>query len=96
MSRSPLRPFANGLLFSDLTPNWSDRRSRCRRASGIARADGMTDSQAVRTALGEAAARCRIRSSIRDEVQRLVADEPTQQMRVVREQRAEVAFPLTD
>ena len=63
----------------------------------IVRGDGLTDSEAVRTALREAAARRRIRSAIRDEVRRLAADErDREEMRFVREQLAELAPPLSD
>jgi hypothetical protein len=63
-------------------------------ALDVVRADGLTDSEAVRTALGEAAARRRIRSSIRAEVLRLAADkEDREEMRVIREQMAELAPP---
>jgi hypothetical protein len=63
----------------------------------IVRADGLTDSEAVRTALREAAARRRVRSAIRDEVRRLAADErDREEMRIVREQLAELAPPLAD
>ena len=52
----------------------------------------MSDSEAVRTALQEAAARRRTRSSIAEEVKRLTADEADQaEMRAVREQMAELA-----
>jgi Arc/MetJ-type ribon-helix-helix transcriptional regulator len=52
----------------------------------------MTDSEAVRTALRETAARRRARSSIVEEVVRLVADEGDRdEMRLVREQMAELA-----
>lgn len=52
----------------------------------------ISDSEAVRTALREAAARRRARSSIAEEVERLVADEgDRQEMRLVREQMAELA-----
>jgi Arc/MetJ-type ribon-helix-helix transcriptional regulator len=52
----------------------------------------MTDSEAVRTALREAAARRRVRSAIREEVRRLVADgEDREEMRVIREQMADLA-----
>ncbi len=44
-------------------------------ALDIVRADGMTDSEAVRTALRESAARRRVRSAIREEVRRVAADE---------------------
>jgi Arc/MetJ-type ribon-helix-helix transcriptional regulator len=54
--------------------------------------DEMSDSEAVRTALREAAARRRARSSIAEEVGRLVADEGDRhEMRLVREQMAELA-----
>ena len=63
----------------------------------IVRAGGMTDSQAVRTALGEAAARRRARSAIREEVQLLTADEgDREQMRIIREQMVELAPPPAD
>jgi hypothetical protein len=63
----------------------------------IVRGDGLTDSQAVRTALREAASRRRLRSAIRDEVRRLAADERDhEEMRIVREQLAELAPPLSD
>ena len=52
----------------------------------------MTDSEAVRAALREAAARRRVRSAIREEVQRVVADEADrEEMRIIREQMAELA-----
>ena len=61
-------------------------------ALDIVRADGLTDSEAVRTALREAAARRRVRSSIREEVRRLAADEQDRdEMRLIREQMAELA-----
>ena len=61
-------------------------------ALDIVRAGGMSDSEAVRTALREAAARRRVRSSIREEVRRLAADEhDREEMRVIREQMAELA-----
>jgi hypothetical protein len=63
----------------------------------IIRADGLNDSEAVRTALREAAARRRTRSSIRDEVRRLAADEhDREEMRTIREQLADLAPPPTD
>ena len=63
----------------------------------IVRGDGLTDSEAVRTALREAAARRRVRSALRDEVRRLAADErDREEMRVIREQMAELAPPLSD
>ena len=62
----------------------------------IVRGDGLTDSEAVRTALREAAARRRVRSVIREEVRRVAADETDrEEMRVIREQMAELA-PASD
>jgi len=62
----------------------------------IVRGDGLSDSEAVRTALREAAARRRVRSAIRDEVSRLAAnDRDREEMRIIREQLAELAPPLT-
>jgi hypothetical protein len=53
----------------------------------IVRAGELTDSEAVRTALREAAARRRVRSAIRAEVRRLAADEgDREEMRIIREQ----------
>jgi Arc/MetJ-type ribon-helix-helix transcriptional regulator len=61
-------------------------------ALGVIRNEGLSDSDAVRTALREAAARRRARSSIAAEVQRLAADEgDREEMRIVREQMAELA-----
>jgi len=58
----------------------------------IVRTGEMTDSEAVRTALREAAARRRMRSTLREEVRRLAADEgDREEMRIVREQLAELA-----
>ena len=52
----------------------------------------MSDSEAVRTALREAAARRRARSSIAEEVERLAADQVDRaEMQVIREQMAELA-----
>ena len=66
-------------------------------ALGVVRADGLTDSEAVRTALREAAARRRIRSSIREEVRQIAGDaEDRKEMRVIREQLSELAPPRTD
>lgn len=61
-------------------------------ALDVVRSAGITDSEAVRTALREAAARRRARSAIRAEVRRLAADEADrEEMRIVREQMAELA-----
>lgn len=58
----------------------------------VVRASGMTDSEAVRAALREAAARRRSRSALREEVLRLAADEADrEEMRLIREQMAELA-----
>jgi hypothetical protein len=63
----------------------------------IVRADGLTDSEAVRTALREAAARRRLRSAIRQEVRSLAADRrDREEMRIIREQLAELAPPLPE
>ena len=63
----------------------------------IVRAGGLSDSEAVRTALREAAARRRVRSAIRDEVRSLADDEhDREEMRLIREQLAALAPPLTD
>jgi Arc/MetJ-type ribon-helix-helix transcriptional regulator len=57
----------------------------------------MSDSEAVRTALREAAARRRVRSSIAAEVERLAADdEDRAEMRAVREQMAALAPEAAD
>jgi hypothetical protein len=58
----------------------------------VVRAGKMTDSEAVRTALREAAARRWVRSALREEVRHLAADEgDREEMRIVREQLAELA-----
>jgi hypothetical protein len=63
----------------------------------IVREGSMTDSEAIRTALVESAARRRARSSIAAEVERLAADEADRaEMRVVREQMAELAPDSVD
>jgi hypothetical protein len=61
-------------------------------ALDVVRADGLTDSEAVRVALREAAARRRARSAIRNEVERLAADDADRaEMRAVRDQMARLA-----
>jgi Arc/MetJ-type ribon-helix-helix transcriptional regulator len=61
-------------------------------ALSVVRGGTMSDSEAVRTALREAAARRRARSSVAEEVERLAADDADRiEMRVVREQMAELA-----
>jgi hypothetical protein len=58
----------------------------------LVRAETSTDSEAVRMALREAAARRRARSAIRVEVRRLAADDrDREEMRVIREQLADLA-----
>jgi hypothetical protein len=58
----------------------------------IVQGGSMSDSEAVRTALLESAARRRARSSIAAEGERLAADETDRtEMRVIREQMAELA-----
>jgi hypothetical protein len=58
----------------------------------IVRGGSLTDSEAVRTALLESAARRRARSSIAAEVGRLASDEADRsEMQIVREQMAELA-----
>lgn len=66
-------------------------------ALSVVRNDGLSDSEAVRTALREAAARRRARSSIVAEVRRLAADEEDrEEMQIVREQMAELAPEPSD
>jgi Arc/MetJ-type ribon-helix-helix transcriptional regulator len=63
-------------------------------ALDIVRSAGLSDSEAVRTALREAAARRRVRSSIVEEVRRLAADpDDREEMQLIREQMAELAPP---
>lgn len=58
----------------------------------VVREESGSDSEAVRVALREAAARRRMRSSLVAEVERLAADEADrEEMRIVREQLAELA-----
>ncbi len=67
-------------------------------ALAIVRDSGeMSDSEAVRTALREAAARRRSRSAIAEEVARLMAnDGDREEMRIIREQMADLAPDLAD
>jgi Arc/MetJ-type ribon-helix-helix transcriptional regulator len=63
----------------------------------VVRGGEMTDSEAVRAALREAAERRRMRSAVRDEVRKLVEDEADlEEMRLIREQMAELAPAATD
>jgi Arc/MetJ-type ribon-helix-helix transcriptional regulator len=58
----------------------------------VVRSETGSDSEAVRTALREAAARRRARSSLIAEVERLARDgDDREEMRIVREQLAELA-----
>jgi hypothetical protein len=66
-------------------------------ALDVVRAEGLNDSDAVRTALREAAARRRGRAALRDEVRRLAGDiDDREEMRLVREQMAALAPDLED
>jgi len=66
-------------------------------ALDVVRSSGLSDSEAVRTALREAAARRRVRSSIAEEVRRLVADaDDVAEMQLIREQLAELAPPVPE
>ena len=61
-------------------------------ALDVVRAGGMSDSEAVRVALREAAARRRIRSALRDEAHQVAKDETDrEEMRRIRELMAELA-----
>jgi hypothetical protein len=61
-------------------------------ALDVVRGGELTDSEAVRMALREAAARRLARSAIREEVRALAADErDREEMRIVREQLAQLA-----
>jgi hypothetical protein len=63
----------------------------------IVRGGELTDSDAVRIALREAAARRRSRSAIREEVRQVADDDDDrEEMRRVREQLAELAPPISD
>ena len=58
----------------------------------VVRGEAGSDSEAVRTALREAAARRLTRASLSEEVTRLAADEGDRdEMRIIREQMAELA-----
>lgn len=61
-------------------------------ALNVVRAERLNDSEAVRMALREAAARRRSGSALRDEARRLAADPADrEEMRLIREQMAELA-----
>jgi len=66
-------------------------------ALDIIRAGGLSDSEAVRTALRESAARRRTRSTLREEVRDVAADERDRaEMRRIREQMTALAPALPD
>jgi antitoxin component of RelBE/YafQ-DinJ toxin-antitoxin module len=66
-------------------------------ALAVIRAGGLTDSEAVRTALRESASRRRARAAIDAEVCALATDEhDREEMRIIREQLAELAPPPRD
>ena len=61
-------------------------------ALGVIRSEGLTDSEAVRTALREAATARRARASLVEEVSTLMADDTDRaEMRAIREHLAELA-----
>jgi hypothetical protein len=61
-------------------------------ALDVVRAEGLNDSQAVRTALQEAAERRRGRAAVRDEVGRIARDAADrEEMQAIREHMAELA-----
>jgi len=61
-------------------------------ALNVVRASGMNDSEAVRTALREAAGRRRARSALREEVRTVASDErDREEMRIIREQMVQLA-----
>ncbi|MGH3755704.1 MAG: hypothetical protein ACRDRP_24040 [Pseudonocardiaceae bacterium] len=61
-------------------------------ALDVVRTGGMSESEAVRTALREAASRRRARSALREEVAHLAADEDDRaEMRIIRAQMAQLA-----
>ena len=66
-------------------------------ALDVVRAEGLNDSEAVRTALREAAVSRRTRPALREEVRRLAEDATDRkEMRVIREQMAELAPSAED
>jgi Arc/MetJ-type ribon-helix-helix transcriptional regulator len=63
----------------------------------VVRAEGLNGSEAVRTALREAAVRRRTRPALREEVRRLAEDAADrEEMRVIREQMAALAPAAQD
>ena len=66
-------------------------------ALDVVRAEGLNDSEAVRTALREAAVRRRARPALCEQVRRLAEDdEDREEMRVIREQMAALAPTAED
>lgn len=66
-------------------------------ALDVVRAGGMSDSEAVRTALRETAVRRRVRSALREEVRNVASDErDREEMRIIRGQMANLAPGLAD
>jgi Arc/MetJ-type ribon-helix-helix transcriptional regulator len=66
-------------------------------ALDIVCAEGLSDSEAVRVALREAAARRRVKSALTEEVRRIAADEGDRsEMQFIREQMAELAPALRE
>lgn len=66
-------------------------------ALSVIRHEGLSDSEAVRTALRETAARRRARSAIAAEVRQLASNENDRaEMQAIREQMAELAPEPTD
>jgi Arc/MetJ-type ribon-helix-helix transcriptional regulator len=66
-------------------------------ALDVVRGDGLNDSEAVRTALREAAVRRRTRPALREEVRRLAEDAADrEEMRAIREQMAALAPAAQD
>jgi Arc/MetJ-type ribon-helix-helix transcriptional regulator len=66
-------------------------------ALSVIRNEGLSDSEAVRTALRETAARRRARSSVAAEVRRIALDEDDRaEMSAIREQMADLAPEPSD
>jgi hypothetical protein len=63
----------------------------------VVRSEGLNDSDAVRTALREAAARRRVRSALREEASRLASDAADrEEMEAIREQMSALAPPALE
>ncbi len=66
-------------------------------ALAVVRAEGVSDSEAVRRALREAAQRRRRRASLRAEIAQLMADDDdAEEMRAIREQMSALAPPFEE